>query len=128
MNVYNIKHTYICSFLLLIYLLFCSQILFDSFTLGRFTSFTDDGCPDGYMQIQEASRPQVGGSWCGTSWGPSIYYSETKSITLIIRLLHLSKEQNNYNFDFRMAYKVLRKEYATVRYGGTPPSGNYLIF
>ncbi|XP_045485141.1 uncharacterized protein LOC110995642 [Pieris rapae] len=98
------------------------QILFDSFTLGRFTSFTEDGCPDGYMQIQEASRPQVGGSWCGTSWGPSIYYSETKSITLIIRLLHLSKEQNNYNFDFRMAYKVLRKEYATVRYGGTPPS------
>ncbi|XP_034840103.1 uncharacterized protein [Maniola hyperantus] len=98
------------------------QILFDSFTLGRFTSFTDDGCPDGYMQIQEASRPQVGGSWCGTSWGPSIYYSETKSITLIIRLLHLSKEQNNYNFDFRMAYKVLRREFATVRYGGTPPS------
>ncbi|XP_072943885.1 uncharacterized protein [Epargyreus clarus] len=98
------------------------QILFDSFTLGRFTSFTEDGCPDGYMQIQEASRPQVGGSWCGTSWGPSIYYSETKSITLIIRLLHLSKEQNNYNFDFRMAYKVLRKEYATVRYGGSPPS------
>ncbi|XP_041977811.1 uncharacterized protein LOC121732087 [Aricia agestis] len=98
------------------------QILFDSFTLGRFTSFTDDGCPDGYMQIQEASRPQVGGSWCGTSWGPSIYYSETKSITLIIRLLHLSKEQNNYNFDFRMAYKVLRKEYATVRYGGSPPT------
>ncbi|XP_028030461.1 uncharacterized protein LOC114243244 [Bombyx mandarina] len=96
------------------------QVLFDSFTLGRFTSFTEDGCPDGYMQIQEASRPQVGGSWCGTSWGPSIYYSETKSITLIIRLLHLSKEQNNYNFDFRMAYKVLRREHATVRYGGTP--------
>lgn len=99
------------------------QVLFDSFTLGRFTSFTEDGCPDGYMQIQEASRPQVGGSWCGTSWGPSIYYSETKSITLIVRLLHLSKEQNNYNFDFRMAYKVLRKEHATVRYGGTLPSG-----
>ncbi|XP_011559939.3 uncharacterized protein LOC105390349 [Plutella xylostella] len=97
------------------------QVLFDSFTLGRFTSFTEDGCPDGYMQIQEASRPQVGGSWCGTSWGPSIYYSETKSITLIIRLLHLSKEQNNYNFDFRMAYKVLRREYATVRFGGNPP-------
>lgn len=75
------------------------------------------------MQIQEASRPQVGGSWCGTSWGPSIYYSETKSITLIIRLLHLSKDQNNYNFDFRMAYKVLRRDYATVRYGGTPPLG-----
>ncbi|XP_050664549.1 uncharacterized protein LOC126965122 [Leptidea sinapis] len=98
------------------------EILFDSFTLGRFTSFTEDGCPDGYMQIQEASRPQVGGSWCGTSWGPSIYYSETKSITLIIRLLRLSKDQNNYNFDFRMAYKVLRREYATVRYGGTSPS------
>lgn len=77
------------------------------------------------MQIQEVSRPQVGGSWCGTSWGPSIYYSETKSITLIIRLLHLAKDQNNYNFDFRMAYKVLRKEYATVRFGGTPPAGIY---
>lgn len=77
------------------------------------------------MQIQEASRPQVGGSWCGTSWGPSIYYSETKSITLIIRVLHLFKEQDNYNFDFRIAYKVLRKEYATVRFGGTPPLGMF---
>lgn len=101
--------------------------MFDSFTLGRFTSFTEDGCPDGYMQIQEASRPQVGGSWCGTSWGPSIYYSETKSITLIVRLLHLSKDQNNYNFDFRMAYKVLRRDYATVRFGGSPPAGELFL-
>lgn len=81
-------------------------------------SFTSDGCPDGALQITEANRPQVGGSWCGTSWGPAIYYSETKSVTIYVNLLRLSKDQNGYNFDFRLEYKFLRKKLATVRYGG----------
>lgn len=97
------------------------QLTFDSFTLGRFVSFTSDGCPDGYLQIIEAERPHVGGSWCGTSWGPSIYYSETESVTITVSLLRLSKDQNGYNFDFRMEYKLLSKGDATVRYGGGTP-------
>ncbi|KAL1491919.1 hypothetical protein ABEB36_012439 [Hypothenemus hampei] len=97
------------------------QITFDSFTLGRFASFTNDGCPDGALQITESNRPQVGGSWCGTSWGPVMYYSETKSITINVNLLKLSKVENGYNFDYRMEYKFLRKKAAVVRYGGSPP-------
>lgn len=94
------------------------QLTFDSFTLGRFVSFTSDGCPDGALQISESNRPQVGGSWCGTSWGPSIYYSETNSVSIFVSLYRLSKENSGYNFDFRMEYKFLRKGSATVRYGG----------
>lgn len=102
------------------------QLTFDSFTLGRFVSFTSDGCPDGALQISESDRPQVGGSWCGTSWGPSIYYSETKSVTISVNLYRLSKDQSGYNFDFRMEYKLLRKKTATVRYGGG--NENYASF
>ncbi|KAF7286391.1 hypothetical protein GWI33_005683 [Rhynchophorus ferrugineus] len=94
------------------------MVTFDSFTLGRFVSFTTDGCPDGALQITESNRPQVGGSWCGTSWGPVMYYSETKSITIHVNLYKLSKVENGYNFDYRMEFKFLRKRAAIVRYGG----------
>ncbi|CAG9759748.1 unnamed protein product [Ceutorhynchus assimilis] len=97
------------------------MITFDSFTLGRFVSFTTEGCPDGALQITESNRPQVGGSWCGTSWGPVMYYSETKSIIIHVNLYKLSKIENGYNFDYRMEYKFLRKKAAIVRYGGSPP-------
>lgn len=90
---------------------------FDSFTLGKFVSFTAEGCPDGSLQISEADRPDVGGLWCGTSWGPSIYYSETPSVSIMIRLFRLSKDQTGFNFDFRMAYKMIKRSDAVVRYG-----------
>ncbi|XP_048507374.1 uncharacterized protein LOC105683642 isoform X2 [Athalia rosae] len=93
------------------------QLTFDSFTLGRFVSFTAEGCPDGSLQIAEVQRPDVGGLWCGTSWRPAIYYSETSSVSITLRLLRLSKDQTGYNFDFRMEYKMIRKVDAVVRYG-----------
>ncbi|XP_023290102.1 uncharacterized protein LOC105700757 [Orussus abietinus] len=93
------------------------QLTFDSFTLGKFVSFTTAGCPDGSLQISEAQRPDVGGLWCGTSWGPSMYYSETSSVSITLRLLRLSRDQTGYNFDFRMAYKMIRRSDAVVRYG-----------
>jgi len=96
---------------------FRSQLTFDSFTLGKFVSFTAEGCPDGSLQISEAQRPDVGGLWCGTSWGPAIYYSETSSVSITLKLLRLSKDQTGFNFDFRMAYKMIRKSDAVVRYG-----------
>lgn len=66
----------------------------------------------------------MGGSWCGTSWGPSIYYSETDSVTISVQLYKLSKDQNGYNFDFRMEYKLLKRAAASVRYGGM----NFFLF
>ncbi|XP_056645743.1 uncharacterized protein LOC130450988 [Diorhabda sublineata] len=103
------------------------QLTFDSFTLGRFVSFTADGCPDGALQISESNRPQVGGSWCGTSWGPAIYYSETKSVTVSVNLYRLSKVENGYNFDYRMEYKFLKRKSAIVRYGGRQPPSIFNI-
>ncbi|KAJ8683346.1 hypothetical protein QAD02_019138 [Eretmocerus hayati] len=97
----------------------CSRedmLTFDSFTLGKFESFTVAGCPDGSLQISEMNRPDVGGHWCGSSWGPVIYYSETPSVSITLRLLRLSKDQTGFNFDFRMAYKMIRRSDAVVRY------------
>ncbi|XP_035718354.1 uncharacterized protein LOC118440021 isoform X1 [Vespa mandarinia] len=93
------------------------QLNFDSFTLGKFVSFTAEGCPDGSLQISEAERPDVGGLWCGTTRDPAIYYSETSSVSITLKLLRLSKDQKAFNFDFRMAYKMIRKSDAVVRYG-----------
>ncbi|XP_023245577.1 uncharacterized protein LOC106637106 [Copidosoma floridanum] len=92
------------------------QMTFDSFTLGQFTSFTAAGCPDGSLQISELNRPDVGGHWCGTSRDPTNYYSETSSVSMTLRLLRLSKDQTGFNFDFRMAYKMIRHADAVVRY------------
>ncbi|XP_059481881.1 uncharacterized protein LOC132200435 isoform X2 [Neocloeon triangulifer] len=116
------------------------QLTFDSFTLGRFTSWTQAGCPDGDLQISESplERPLVGGRWCGTAWGPpSIYYSETGSVTLHLRLLRVPSAGNNiplgssgagmsssmgYNFDFSVGFKVLSRDSAVVRFGGAAPA------
>lgn len=50
-----------------------------------------------------------------------MYYSESKSVTIHVQLLKLSKVENGYNFDFRMGYKFLKKRVAIVRYGGRAP-------
>ncbi|KFB42898.1 AGAP006444-PA-like protein [Anopheles sinensis] len=94
------------------------QVTLDSFTLGRFTSYTENGCPDGYLQVSEAKRANVGGMWCGTTWGPAIFYSETDSLVMTIKLFKLSRDQSGYNFDFRIQYKMLSRASAVVRYGG----------
>ncbi|XP_014244260.1 uncharacterized protein LOC106663716 [Cimex lectularius] len=95
------------------------QVTLERFTLGKFTSFNINGCPDGWLSMEEKGRPSVGGIWCGTSWGPVLYYSESSSLKLSITLLTLSSDQNGYNFDFRISYKMLPKGDATVRYGSS---------
>ncbi|XP_039292120.1 uncharacterized protein LOC111044919 [Nilaparvata lugens] len=95
------------------------QVTLESFTLGRFVSFVSAGCPDGELEAWEWQRPRVGGAWCGASWGaPAVYYSETRAVTLAMRLLRLSKDNTGYNFDFKMSYKMLPRRDAVVRYGG----------
>ncbi|XP_055630213.1 uncharacterized protein LOC129771009 isoform X2 [Toxorhynchites rutilus septentrionalis] len=93
------------------------QVTLDSFTLGKFASYTVNGCPDGYLQVAEAARTPVGGMWCGTTWGPAIFYSETRSLIMTVKLLKLSRDQSGYNFDFRIHYKMLSRDSAVVRYG-----------
>ncbi|KPU78217.1 uncharacterized protein Dana_GF10200, isoform B [Drosophila ananassae] len=94
------------------------QVTLDSFTIGRFTSYVHEGCPDGYMQIAESARTPIGGMWCGTSWGPVLFYSETRSLIFTIRLNRLARDQSGYNFDFRIRYKVLSRDSSVTRYGG----------
>ncbi|XP_046807625.1 uncharacterized protein LOC111683168 isoform X2 [Lucilia cuprina] len=94
------------------------QVTLDSFTIGRFTSYTQDGCPDGYMQIAESARTPIGGMWCGTSWGPVLFYSESRSLIFTIKLNKLARDQSGYNFDFRIRYKVLSRDSSVTRYGG----------
>ncbi|XP_037938714.1 uncharacterized protein LOC119671912 isoform X1 [Teleopsis dalmanni] len=94
------------------------QVTLDSFTIGRFTSYLHDGCPDGYMQIAESARTPIGGMWCGTSWGPVLFYSETRSLIFTIKLNKLARDQSGYNFDFRIRYKVLSRDSSVTRYGG----------
>lgn len=60
----------------------------------------------------------IGGMFCGQAWGPSVFYSETRSLILTVKLFKLLREQNGYNFDFRIEYKFLSKEESVVRYGG----------
>lgn len=96
----------------------------NGFTLGKFTSFTQNGCQDGYLEISEASRPAIGGRFCGQSWGPAVLYSETRSIILTVFLSKLLRDQSGYNFDFRIEYKFLSKEESVVRFGG-PKADNY---
>jgi len=71
------------------------QLTFDTFTVGRFLSFTSEGCPDGFMTIREEGRPATGGQWCGSAWGYTVYYSETPSINLTLYLLRLSEQVRN---------------------------------
>lgn len=81
-------------------------------------SFTQKGCPDGHLEFNEADRVSVGGRFCGQSWGPAVFYSETRSLNLNVKLFKLLRVANTYNFDFRIDYKFLSKEESTVRYGG----------
>lgn len=68
--------------------LFNSQITIDGFSVGKFCSYITEGCPDGWLQISEVSRTSFGGMWCGSMEnGPVIFYSETRTVILSLKLL-----------------------------------------
>ncbi|KAG8274081.1 hypothetical protein J6590_008211 [Homalodisca vitripennis] len=71
-----------------------------------------DGCPDGHMQLSELGRPFTGGSWCGAAAGHAVYYSETATVTLTLRVYHAASP-----FEFQLRYKVLGGDEAVVRFG-----------
>lgn len=96
----------------------------NGFTLGKFVSFTQNGCQDGYLEFSEASRMAIGGMFCGQSWGPAVFYSETRSLILTVKLFKLLREQSGYNFDFRIDFKFLSKDESVVRYGGIKSDTN----
>ncbi len=88
-------------------------------------SFTHNGCQDAYLEFSEQSRTPIGGAFCGQSWTPTVFYSETRSLVITIKLFKLLRDQSGYNFDFRIDYKFLSKDESVVRYGGAIKSDIY---
>ncbi|XP_968153.3 uncharacterized protein LOC656535 [Tribolium castaneum] len=94
------------------------QLTFESFAVGTFESFTTEGCPDGFISIKEGNRPTSGGKWCGSAWGYTVYYSETPSVNLTLRLERFPQQQSSgYTFEFKLSYKFLKLSDARIRYG-----------
>lgn len=86
--------------------------------MGRFTSHISDGCPDGYMTITEQKFPTLGGKWCGTAWGYNVYYSESSSIDVTLKVMkffHQQQQNLPNNFSFRLTYKFLKRNSAKLR-------------
>ncbi|XP_050689048.1 uncharacterized protein LOC126981662 [Eriocheir sinensis] len=109
------------------------QLSIEKFSLGRFVSHTSAGCPDGYMQIEELSRPLNSGYWCGDAWGHNVFYSETSAVSLRIRVFTRLDEQPRDgpaaylpqdSVMLRISYRFLQKERAVLRYGA-PYSPKY---
>nr|XP_021207609.1 uncharacterized protein LOC101744340 isoform X2 [Bombyx mori] len=69
------------------------------------------------MTIVERSPSPPTGQWCGSAWGYTVYFSESDSINMTLRLDRLSQQGVGYNFDFKLAYKFLRRSEARLRYG-----------
>ncbi len=95
---------------------FLFQLAFENFCLGRLESQAADGCPDGHMQILELGRPFTGGSWCGKSDSLAVYYSESSTVTLTIRLFYTGRF-TAIPFEFKLRYKFIKKEEASTRFG-----------
>lgn len=62
------------------------------------------------------------GKWCGNAWGYNVYYSESSSINITLKIFkfaqqpQLSLTPNNNNFSFRLIYKFLKRTDAKLRY------------
>ncbi|XP_041987452.1 uncharacterized protein LOC121739170 [Aricia agestis] len=90
------------------------QLQLDEFRVGRYEAGALDGCPDGYMQLSELGRPFTGGSWCGSADGAALYYSETATVTVSVKLF---RARLGEPFGFRLQYKFLAQRDAIVRFG-----------
>lgn len=62
------------------------------------------------------------GKWCGNAWGYNVYYSESSSINITLKLFKLTQQQqhlglsaNSNNFSFRLTYKFLKRGDAKLR-------------
>lgn len=68
------------------------------------------------MTISEEGIPPSDGQWCGSAWGYTVYYSETRSINISLRLDKILQQGVGSNFEFKLSYKFLRKPEAKLRY------------
>lgn len=76
------------------------------------------GCQDGEMQISESERPFTGGGWCGNAIKPTHYFSESSSVKVTIKLHKLPDDNDDYNYDIKITYRMLSRKDSVIRYGG----------
>nr|XP_018909717.1 PREDICTED: uncharacterized protein LOC109038906 [Bemisia tabaci] len=93
------------------------QLMFESFELGRYEAASPEGCPDGHMQLSELGRPFTGGFWCGAASAPAVYFTETSTVTITLRLFQPPSGTQAPPFSFRLRYKFVGDEAAVVRFG-----------
>ncbi|KAL1399052.1 hypothetical protein pipiens_002272 [Culex pipiens pipiens] len=89
-----------------------------------------EACLEGFMTIREQGLPDLNGRWCGTASGYTIYYSETKSVNVTLRLDKLvqsgtgassgagpggAPNESPGGLQFRLIYKFLRHTDAKLR-------------
>uniref|UniRef100_A0A182YST8 Metalloprotease TldD/E N-terminal domain-containing protein n=1 Tax=Anopheles stephensi TaxID=30069 RepID=A0A182YST8_ANOST len=92
------------------------------FSVGKFVENFHDPkqhgeCMEGFMTISEQGLPHLDGRWCGTASGYTIYYSETRSVNVTLRLDKLPQASSSVSngFEFRLIYKFLRHSDAKLR-------------
>ena len=94
------------------------QVVVRDLQLGSFRSHHVYGCPKGELIINEPRRPHRAGSWCGGSEKHNVYYSETSTVAVTIKL---PKPDNDIDvdkpFSVRFLYKFLLAAEAVVRFG-----------
>lgn len=77
---------------------------------------------DGSFDSNHNRNSNGNGKWCGNAWGYNVYYSESSSINITLKLFKLVQQQqqfipttNNNNFSFRLTYKFLKRTDAKLR-------------
>ncbi|EAA10533.4 AGAP010817-PA, partial [Anopheles gambiae str. PEST] len=100
------------------------QLNLAKFSIGKFVENYHDvkqhgKCTEGFMTISEQGLPNLDGRWCGTASGYTIYYSETKSVNVTLRLDKQPPASGSVSngFEFRLIYKFLRHSDAKLRAG-----------
>lgn len=76
---------------------------------------------DGNGNGHDGARSNGNGKWCGNAWGYNVYYSESSSVNITLKLFkfaqqsQLSVTSKDDNFSFRITYKFLKRSDAKSR-------------
>lgn len=76
---------------------------------------------DSNGHANDGTRSNGNGKWCGNAWGYNVYYSESSSVNITLKLFkfaqqsQLSLTSKDDNFSFRITYKFLKRTDAKSR-------------
>lgn len=76
---------------------------------------------DGNGRGPDGAHPNGNGKWCGNAWGYNVYYSESSSVNITLKLFKFAQQSQlgltskDDNFSFRITYKFLKRSDAKSR-------------